>query len=170
MYKKLLIPLTFILVSSSAYAQKCDLVKDKTDVFTKQRIKSGTNSIAPATYGWKLTLERSGENYSWEMFIKYAIHIQEPLGPKSTLVLALADGTVINLVPDADYEPTHVAGNGVIVSTLRPKGKLTPENVKSMAASPVTDLRVVLSGRNVEPKISKKQGEAFLNIAGCLLQ
>lgn len=170
MHKRILIPFILLLLSGSAYAQKCDLIKDKTDVFTKQRVRSGTNSIAPGTYGWKLTLERSGDTYSWEMFIKYAIHIQEPLGPKSTLVIALADGTVINLVPDANYEPTHVAGNGVIVSTLRPKGNLTLENVRALAASPVTDLRVVLSGRNVEPKISKKQGETFQNIAGCLLQ
>lgn len=170
MHKPFLFSLLLLIVSPSGFAQKCDLDVDKIDVFTKQRVRSGTAQIAPALYHWKLTLERSGDVFSWAMFIKYAIHIQEPLSPKSTLVLALADGTVINLVPDANYEPTHVVSSAGVVSTLRPKGILSLENIQALAASPISNLRVVLSGRNVEPNISKKQGEAFQNIARCLLQ
>ena len=168
--KHLLTAIILMTVSNTLYAQKCNLDVDKTDVFTKERIRSGTNRIAPALYNWKLTLERNGDAFSWGMFIKYAIHIQEPMGPQSTLILALADGTVIKLVPDMAYEPTHVVSSAGIVSTLRPKGKLTMENVQALSKSPITALRVVLSGRTVEPNISKGQGEDFQNIARCLLQ
>ncbi len=165
----LLTPVLGLFLLHSAAAQKCNLDVDKTDLYTKERLRSGTTNIAPPLYHWKLTLLRSGDKFGWKMQIKWGMHLQQGLDQNSVLALRLEDGTVINLVPDKLYEPSHTVSSAGVISTMYPQGNLTEEQVQSMASSRVAGIRVELGGRDVEPRVSAKQGGSVMATARCLV-
>ncbi len=157
-------------VSVSAHAQKCDLDVDKTDEYTKEHVKEGTNKVGPAMWHWKLTLKQSGSKYGWEMQIKWGKHFVDPIKKGDVLFCKLENGKVIQLVADNDYAPSHVASDdGFIVTTYLPKGDLSADDMKALSESPVNGIRVMLAGQKFEPDISSKQGAAIQTTAKCII-
>ena len=77
---------------------------------------------------------------------------------------------MIKLVLDNEYSPTHVvASDGFITSTYLPKGDMTAQDMQDFSESALSEMRVVVSGMTLEPKISDKQGSAIQEIAKCIM-
>ncbi len=158
------------LFSFAAHAQKCSLDVDEVDPFTKEHVKSGTNKVGGLMWHWTLTLKKSGSVYGWEMKIKLGGHIPEPIKKGDVIYCKLENDKVVQLVADNDYAPVHAAADGQIVSQFVPKGLLDEAAMKTFSESPLSEMRVTISGNKLEPKISGKQGSAMQEIARCVLQ
>ena len=157
------------LFSLNTYAQKCNLDVDEVDGFTKEHVKAGTCHVAPMLYHWKLTLKKSGSKYGWEMQIKWGQNISEAMRKGEIIYLKLENNEVIQLVLDNDYPSSQVVDGQQIITTFMPKGALDEASMKKISESPLSGIRVVLSGKTVEPNISSKQGENVQNIAQCIM-
>jgi hypothetical protein len=168
---KICVALLICLIPVLAHAQKCKLDIDETDAFTKEHVKAGTSHVGGMMWHWKLTLKQTANNkYGWEMQIKYGTHLQDAMGPNDVVYCKLENGKVIKLVCDRIYEPSHVVGSGVIITSYLPKGNLDAGEMKDFSESPLSEMRVVLSGKTLEPNISGKQGSAIQDIARCILK
>ncbi len=169
--KKVFAIVVISILPTLSYAQKCSLDVDETDAFTKEHVKSGTNAVGGVLWHWKLTLRQSGTKYGWEMQIKYGKHFQDDFKKGDIVYCKLAGDKVVKLIADNNYSPTHtLASDGFMTSTYLPKGEMTQEDMKAFAESPLSEMRVTLSGIALEPNISSKQGNALQNIAQCILK
>ena len=159
------------LMPAISYAQKCSALDvDETDAFTKEHVKSGTNNVGQMTWHWKLTLKQSGNKYGWEMTIKYGKHFQDPIKKGDIFYCKLENDKVIKLVVDNEYSPTHaMASDGFIISTYLPKGDMSAQDMQDFSESPLSEMRVMVSGMSLEPKISVKQGSGVQDIAKCIM-
>ena len=169
--KRICLLIAIGLMPTLSHAQKCNALDvDELDAFTKEHVKSGTNSVGAVMWHWKLTLKQSGTKYGWEMVIKYGKHFQDPLKKGDVFYCKLENGKVIKLVLDNEYSPTHVvASDGFITSTYLPKGDITAQDMQDFSESALSEMRVEVSGMTLEPKISDKQGSAIQEIAKCIV-
>jgi hypothetical protein len=168
---KLCLVLLVALMPAISHAQKCNLDIDEADAFTKEHVKAGTSSVGGAMWHWKLTLKQSGAKYGWEMQIKYSKHFQDDIKTGDVIYCKLENGKVIKLIADNNYAPSHNAfSDGVIITTYLPKGNLDASDMKDFSESPLSEIRVTLSGTNIEPNISSKQGNNLKEIAACILK
>lgn len=169
--KHILAILAISILPALSYAQKCNLDVDETDAFTKEHVRSGTNTVGSALWHWKFTLKQTGNKFSWEMQIKWGKHFQDDFKKGDVVLCKLANDKVIKLVSDENYSPSHVvASDGFITTTYLPKGSMEAEDMKAFGESPLSEMRVVLSGTTLEPSISSKQGSALQNIAQCIIK
>jgi hypothetical protein len=158
------------LITINANAQKCKLDVDEVDAFSKEHVKSGTNSVGGMMWHWTLTLKKSGDKYGWEMQIKYGKHIGASLIKGDVIYCKLENGKVVQLVCDNEYAPAYAIFNdGAIITTFLPKGSLDEAAMKDFSESPLSEMRANLGGTKLEPNISNKQGENIKNIARCIL-
>ena len=151
-------------------AQDCRLDVDETDAFTKEHVRSGTNSIGGALWHWNLTLKQTGTKYGWEMQIKYSKNFQDEIKEGDVIFVSLENGKVVKLAADANYAPSQQVGSGFVTTVYHPKGNLTTSDLKDLSESPMSGIRVVLSGEKIEPAVSSKQGRHIQEIATCLLK
>ncbi len=154
---------------TSSCAQKCNLDVDEVDQFTKEHIKAGTNKVGGIMWHWNLTLKKSGKDYGWEMKIVLNGHIPEPIRKGDIIYCKLENDKVVQLVADNDYAPVHAINGSAIATQFVPKGTLDEAAMKTFSESPLSEMRVALSGNKLEPKITGKQGENIQNIAHCIL-
>ena len=158
-----------LLSLTSSYAQKCSLDVDEVDQFTKEHVKSGTQKVGGLMWHWNLTLKKSGNVYGWEMKIVLNGHIPEPIRKGDIIYCKLENEKVVQLIADNDYAPVHAVNGAEIASQFVPKGMLDEAAMKAFSESPLSELRVSISGNKLEPKISGKQGEKIQEIARCIL-
>ena len=105
------------------------------------------------------------------MQIKYSKHFQDDIKAGDIIYCKLENGKVIKLVADNNYAPSHQAfSDGTIITTYLPKGNLDMADMKDFSESPLSEMRVMLSGTNIEPNISSKQGRSLQEIAQCILK
>lgn len=155
--------------SHAAHAQKCNLDVDEVDQFTKEHIKSGTNKVGGLFWHLNLTLKKTGAVYGWEMKIKLNGHVPEPIRKGDIIYCKLENDKVIQMVSDDDYAPVHGLEGNQIITQFVPKGKLTEADMKTFSESPMTEMRITLSGNKLEPNVSGRQGSALQEIARCVL-
>lgn len=169
--QKLLLVLAIILLPAFSYAQACGLDVDETDAFTNEHVRAGSNNVGASAMHWKFALNQKGSKYGWEMKIVYNKHLAEPIKKGDAILCKLDNGKIVKLISDNDYSPSFVAyGDGVVITTITPKGNMEEADMKEFGGSPLSEMRATLSGKEIEPKISSKQGEAMQRIAQCLLK
>ena len=155
----------------TAAAQNCNLDKDETDAFTNEHVRSGSNNVGASNMHWNFTLSQKGSKYEWELKVVYNKQLQDPMKKGDAILCKLENGKIVKLIADNDYTPSYkVFGDGVIITNITPKGTLDAADVKSFSESALSEMRATLSGRDIEPKISSKQGSAIQEIAACLLK
>jgi hypothetical protein len=165
------IVLAIILSPIFSYAQKCNLDVDETDAFTNEHVRAGSNNVGSSSMHWKFTLNQKGSKYGWELKIVYNKNLQENIKKGDAILCKLENGKIVKLISDNDYPPSFKAfGDGVVITTITPKGNMEADDMKSFGDSPLSEMRATLSGQTIEPKISSKQGAEMQEIAACLLK
>ena len=170
--KPLAILLLLLAGSQLSIAQiKCKLDIDDADAPAHLRTRFGTNVLGVLGSGWKITLKQTGDKYLWSMQVKWNIHFTDPIGQGQLIYLKLANGNLLQLAADKDYRPTYSLYPGnVIVSNYLPGGDLSENDIKLLSESPLANIKITISGQDIEPQISVTQGRNVMNTALCLMK
>ena len=129
--KTLLVSLLLIQFLDTA-AQKCRFTIDKKDEFTNEKV----NAIARANSGWTWTSSKKGAKYFIEMTFLMAGEDQKPMTTKDSVMIKLADGTILHLKPIADVLPV----NGAVSTTTGRTGTTSKYSTRNTAVTKTTSV------------------------------
>ncbi len=90
-----------LIFSHTLFAQKCKYDINKKDAFTGEQ----TNAIIHKNRGWVWTSMKKGDKLLIEMTFLHAGDIQKPMAVTDSVLVKLADGTVLHLKPSSEVPP-----------------------------------------------------------------
>ena len=170
----LLLGILLSTTSSMLLAQKCKFDKDEQDKFTNQHVRSSKFQVGGMFYRWFILLEEKGNKYYMTYQIAVNGKVDDPIKQGSTILMKLANDSIVKLVVDQDYNPVQsVVNNGdnpFIASTWLPKGELSKAQMTLLSSSPIVAIRVNVAGKDLDsPDISAKESKKLKETSACML-
>lgn len=157
----------FFFIAPQVYSQKCKFDYNKKDPLTGEATKGNTFKVHP---NWHLGLNKIGDKYLVDMFMRVAGNTREIITPENTIIFKLENGEIITINADNEYVPiAEVYADGV-VSQIRAKFTISEENLQKIAASPLTYVKMTIGARTYDFEFKTKKGAEFQNNAKCILQ
>ena len=99
--KKLLILVISVALAHVAFAQKCKWTTNKKDAFTGEQ----TNIIVHTNSGVTWTFIKRNDKLSIEFTFLHAGEMHIPMAVTDTVLVKLADGSVLHLMPSVEVPP-----------------------------------------------------------------
>ena len=159
--------LLFILIAIQAYSQKCKFDYQKKDQITGAETKGNTFGIK---MWWKLGLNKNGDEYFVGMSINLAGNVRDIITPDNTIIFKLANGEIITINANEEYVPTAQATQNGIVSQFNARFNISKADLKKIASSPLTYIKMTIGPRTYDESFPIKKGESFQSNAKCILQ
>ncbi len=161
----------FLLLGSTyvSKAQDCNFDKDEKDKFTGEITRMADQRMGNITTHWNLILEQKGTKYYLGLRLLRSTAITNPVLKGEKFYLKLEDGKVLAIAADKDYAPTFYSANGGVQTTINTRGEVDLETLKSLSASPVTDIKITVGGNDMtQSSIPSKQTKKVMEYAACL--
>lgn len=185
--KKLIVLLIAVSVTHLGLAQKCKWTINKKDPFTGEQ----TNAIVHYNSGVTWTSMKRGDKLLVEFTFLHAGDVQKPMLSTDSILVKLADGTVLHLKPSSDVPPfnqsksvskggTSVSGryNSSVTSTMdvtsfSPLFILDRGAYELLSKSAVQAIRIDFTGKPLDfdfmSKPLVKSVDDIMNNSKCIL-
>lgn len=157
----------FIIISTQAYSQKCKYDYQKKDEITGEETKGSTFDVKR---GWKLGLNKNGNQYFIGMLIQFDGNLRDIITPENTIIFKLENSEIITLNANQNYVPTAQATQFGIVSMYNVRYNISKDDLKKIASSSLTYIRIGIGLQTYDESIASKKGKSFLDQANCILQ
>lgn len=154
-------------MSIQTYSQKCKFDYQKKDEITGEETKGSTFDVKR---GWKLGLNKNGDQYSIGMLIQFDGNLRDIITPENTIIFKLENGEIITVNANQNYIPTAQATGYGIVSMYNARYNISKDDLKKIASSPLTYIRVGIGLQTYDESIAVKKGKSFQEQANCILQ
>ena len=165
--KFLVITTIFIFMSVQTYGQKCKYDYQKKDEITGEETKGSTFDVKR---GWKLGLNKNGNQYSIGMLVQFDGNLRDIITPENTIIFKLENGEIITVNANQNYVPTAQATQFGIVSMYNARYNITKDDLKKIASSSLIYIRIGIGLQTYDESIPSKKGKSFLDQANCILQ
>jgi len=162
-----LLTVVVIFISTTAYSQKCKYDYQKKDEITGEETKGSTFDVKR---GWKLGLNKNGNQYFLGMLIQLNGNVRDIITPENTIIFKLENGEIISVNASQDYVPTAQATEYGIVSIYSVRYNISKEDLKKIASSPISYIRISIGLQTYDENIVSKKGKSFQDQANCILQ
>lgn len=157
----------FILISAQTYSQKCKYDYQKKDEITGDETKGSTFDVKR---GWKLGLNKNGNQYFIGILIQFDGNLRDIITPENTIIFKLENSEIITLNANQNYVPTAQATQFGIVSMYNARYNITKDELKKIASSSLTYIRIGIGLQTYDESIASKKGKSFLDQVNCILQ
>lgn len=182
MKKAILISLSGIAPLCAAMAQDCKGVKTEVDKFTKKEVKTGSVHFGKikvlsfkGSTKWLMTAAQENGRTTITASIAALGEFNQSLDESTEFYFLLDNNEVVTLRNAVVAKPVTqaIASGGALtvfttyLLTLEP----TMEELKKLAGSNVTDVKVAIPGQEIQPpEVGGKDAKTFRSIIECLIR
>lgn len=183
--KNFAILLIGVALSHGSLAQKCKYTINKKDAFTGEQVYA----IAHNNHGWIWTSVKQGDKFFIDMTFIHAGNLQKPMATSDSVLVKLADGTLLRLKPFAEVQPvsqnetfgatrstaTRAANPGTVVelTAYSPRFLVDRTSYERLSNSGMTAIRIDFTGKPYDLDFTarplSKSVEDIMNNAKCIL-
>ncbi len=115
-------------------------------------------------------LNKNGNQYFLGMLIQLNGNVRDIITPENTIIFKLENGEIISVNASQDYVPTAQATEYGIVSIYSVRYNISKEDLKKIASSPISYIRISIGLQTYDENIVSKKGKSFQDQANCILQ
>jgi len=165
----------FFVFNILSYSQNCKYVKNETDAFTKEVIKSTESELLKAGLMGGVTskIQFIKKNNDFTFWIYYSntliAQTEYSVEENDMFMFQLEDETIIQLTPVKPVAMQVVNFAGTIVKSVQPTYYITLEQIEQLSKKKVIKIRIYLNGKSIEHEVKEKQARNFLISAKCIL-
>ena len=167
------------LISLQAEAQKkCKYDFEKEDPFTGEVSRGISTPVYPESPAsnefWYVGLNRTDDEFSVIIKLQLDGKRDEIVNAGDSVMFRTKSGSVVVSHTKEIYNPVYLEGKiweRSVPSTLYvAQYCITAEQVELLSKSPLTHIRMNISGEMFEAELKDKHGKAFHSAAACILQ
>ena len=171
-YIKIILLAIITLSYSNIYAQKCKYAYDKKDPFTGEISKGVSSPIAGGW--WLLGMTKLGDNYNIEISLRVQGDMNTDIMKGDPIMFKLENDKVLTVYANEQYSPnsnvTVVVDKPSIYSVYQARYTISKDDLKLLADSAVTYIKMNISDGVYQREIKKKHAKKILRNAYCISQ